>query len=90
MNKKNTPLARKIARIYEQRIGPFPGGVTNACICRQYPGRNQRAAGAWSWQLGVIERVDDHGLYFLVPSRRRKMPSKTLTNCLFMANGGSI
>ena len=55
---KNTPLARKLAKIYEKHIGPFPGGIHNACIERLRPGHHQRSAGAWSWMLGWINEVD--------------------------------
>ena len=49
---KNTALARKLARLWEKWTGDdFPGGVENAFIQRDYPGRQQRAQGAMSWAL---------------------------------------
>lgn len=53
--KKNTALARRLARLYERETNhPFPGGVENAFIDRLYPGYWQRTSGAWSWRLGNI------------------------------------
>ena len=51
----NTPLARRLARIYTELVGPFLGGKKNACIERLYPGHWQRAQGAWSWMLLTID-----------------------------------
>ena len=53
--KKNTELARDLAKIYETYIGPFPGGIKNAYIHRWYPGHNQKALGAFSWSLCKID-----------------------------------
>lgn len=55
----NTPLSRKLARIYEQELGEkFPGGIENAVVKREgsaiTPGY-VRSQGAWVWSLGVID-----------------------------------
>ena len=58
---KNTALARKIARWYEQERGrEFPGGVENAYIDRTNAGRHQREAGAWSWELRALDLSHGH------------------------------
>ena len=58
----NTPLARSLARLYEEKTGqPFPGGVENAYIQRSYAGYWQRASGAMSWYLEPIHREDEDG-----------------------------
>ena len=44
---KNTALARRIAKHYENEIGrPFPGGPENAYIKRTNAGHWQRSEGA--------------------------------------------
>ena len=56
---KNTPLARRMARLYEEKVGaPFPGGIENACIYRSYAGYWQRAEGAKLWWLDLMDLLD--------------------------------
>ena len=63
--KVNSPLARRLARIYEKEGGlPFPGGERNATISRTNAGSNQRSEGAWSWQLDPIDTSHGHPLPF--------------------------
>ena len=48
-------LARKLAKLWEEWTGQdFPGGVENAWIHREYPGKDQRSQGAMSWSLYTI------------------------------------
>ena len=58
---KHTPLAAKLVRIYEEYIGPFPGGSENAFIRRTRAGRIQRNNGAWSWYLWLIQPTSEVG-----------------------------
>ena len=58
-HKINSALARRLAQIYEDMVGPFPGGVENAYIDRLRPGYWQRRHGAWSWTLGQLERKEN-------------------------------
>lgn len=52
---KNTPNARRLAKIYKELTGEkFPGGIENAYIQRNYPGCYQRSAGFASWTLESI------------------------------------
>lgn len=52
----NTPLARKLAKFYEECFEqPFPGGITNARISRDQSAiRAYKDAGAWVWSLSPI------------------------------------
>ena len=54
--RKNTPLARRIAGLFEQHRGhSIPGGPDNACIERTYVGYHQKGAGMWSWTLQCVD-----------------------------------
>lgn len=56
--KPNTPLARKLAKIYECEVGvPFPGGIENARIVREAKGMSHayRHHGSWVWYLNTID-----------------------------------
>lgn len=56
--RKNTQLARRLARLYERVFDePFPGGIENAAIERTRAGHWQRSSGAWSWFLCSIDTV---------------------------------
>ena len=62
-SRKNTPLAQRLAKIYEEHFNePFPGGIENACIQRTYAGHHQRSGGAWSWCLQKINSDIPNGL----------------------------
>lgn len=75
MPRKNTKLARQIARIYEKETGhDFPGGVENACIGRTYAGHWQRSNGAWSWFLEVLDTDKGHILSFGSPYPASDIP----------------
>ena len=53
---KNTPLARRLAKHYEEAIGPFPGGIDNAQIFRDQSAIvAYRDAGSWVWCLESID-----------------------------------
>ena len=79
--RKNTPLARKLAGLYEEMVGsPFPGGVENAYVCRTYAGYWQQASGAMSWSLECINNVGDDDGHTLAPcSFGSQHPA---TNCI--------
>lgn len=54
----NTPLARKLAKIYESECGEkFPGGIDNAKIVREQMGMSEawRHHGSWVWTLAAID-----------------------------------
>lgn len=55
---KNTPLARRLAKLYEIAYDePFPGGISNAAISRdQLAIRAYKDAGSWVWSLKSIDR----------------------------------
>lgn len=57
---RNTPLARRLARLYESAYNePFPGGVQNAQIKRdQLAIKAYRCDGAWVWNLAVVNSND--------------------------------
>ena len=51
----NTQLARRLARLYEKAYDkPFPGGIDNACIDRDYKGVACRHMGSVVWALKSI------------------------------------
>ena len=54
---RNTPLARKMAKLYESILGDkFPGGLENAQIDKDYLGMGAyRSDGAWVWFLSSID-----------------------------------
>ena len=64
IHKSNTVLAQKLAGIYEQYLGGFPGGITNARIQRTRAGHWLRSAGAWSWFLRIIDNQYGHPIDF--------------------------
>ena len=75
----NTVLARKLAKLWEEWTGQdFPGGVENAWIHREYPGKDQRSQGAMSWSLYTI------GPGRPTPVRWAHLHDET-TNCLLYA-----
>lgn len=55
--KLNTPLARKMAKLYEHYTGyKFPGGITNAKIySNRGMGSYAASEGTWSWYLMSID-----------------------------------
>jgi len=54
---RNTPLARKMAKLYELKLGEkFPGGIENAQIDKDYLAMYAyRSDGAWVWSLSSID-----------------------------------
>ena len=52
---QNTPLARKVARVFEHFGHEIPGGPENACIRRTYAGHWQKTNGAWLWELACVD-----------------------------------
>lgn len=70
----NTPLSRRLARMWEQETGqPLPGGIENACIQRTRAGHWQRSAGAWYWFLYTI--VID-GAQHAIPEMGSQWPAR--------------
>ena len=75
MKTMKVSLAQKILERI-QKIDPafvWPGGMENVSIQRTYSGRNQRAAGSWSWYLKTID-----GQY--CPDIGSGMPAKDIAN----------
>lgn len=71
---QNTPLARRLARLYELAYQQhFPGGIKNAKINRdQLAITAYRDCGAWVWSLFVIDSTAGYPRAFGSPYPARE------------------